>query len=879
MAAGATVASGRATRGTDMSGVTRLSALAIAPIAVLIIASAFLIVASSQNLRSNRATMLHTYDVMDTSRALLSAIQDAETGHRGYLLTERTEYLEPYRWANDEIVPLLVKLRELTGGNANQQERLETLNQLVTRRTEEFETVLQIARDNGIAAARERMLGGVGRAAMDDIRRQISDIIVEERALLAPRVAATAETETRTLTVALATMVLALLAIIVAQLVLVRRNRMLRRAELAAAREARLLQATLDNIREGIGAFDPRGALVAWNDKFFEHLRIDRKLGKTGTPLQSILDADENEPPFALAQLRHKGVSGFDRSELIFEGLIGECEVEVCAFPSDGGLIVSSVDVTARVQAEEVARQAQKMEVVGQLTGGVAHDFNNLLQVISSNLDLLLPAVKDDKKAVRRLRNAMAGATRGAGLTRQLLAFARRQPLAPQALNLGRLLTQMEDLLRRTLGERVEIETIVAGGLWNALADPTQLEQAILNLAINARDAMPEGGKLTIELSNAFLDDDYSRRNADVPPGQYVMLACTDTGSGMPPEVAARAFEPFFTTKPEGRGTGLGLSQIYGFVKQTGGHVTIYSEPGQGTTVKMYLPRTQKGDEWSGTQQMAPIEGGSETVLVVEDDDGVRAGAVEVLESLGYGVFSARNADEALVILRGGHTIDVLFTDVVMPGDIKTTELARRARELHPRIAVLFTSGYTENAIIHNRRLDPGVQLLSKPYRKEDLARKLRTVLTSAETSTEAPDVTTSIELSASSSDAASARILLVEDEVIVRMTTVDMLAELGCAVIEAGSAKEALAALDADPKIQLLLTDIGLPDMRGNALAEECLRRRPDLKVIFATGYNASGENTPDTALGVAVVGKPFTIADLKRALETAGQATAAQS
>ena len=318
---------------------------------------------------------------------------------------------------------------------------------------------------------------------------------------------------------------------------------------------------------------------------------------------------------------------------------------------------------------------------------------------------------------------------RGARLSSQLLAFSRRQPLTPRVLNAGRLVAGMEDMLRRALGEAIELEFVVSGGLWNTFADPTQIENAVLNLAINARDAMAGRGKLTLEVGNARLDDAYAGVNPEVLPGQYVMLAVSDTGAGMPPEVVARAFEPFFTTKPVGAGTGLGLAMIYGFCKQSGGHVKAYSEVGHGTTMKMYLPRSQLREEALEVVDHGPVLGGTETILVAEDDDGVRATVVEILLELGYRVLQARDADSALSVVASGAPVDLLFTDVVMPGTMKSTELARLARARLPRLAVLFTSGYTQNAIVHGGRLDEGVELLVKPYGRDDLARKLRKML------------------------------------------------------------------------------------------------------------------------------------------------------
>ncbi|EJN08144.1 PAS domain-containing sensor histidine kinase [Herbaspirillum sp. YR522] len=378
---------------------------------------------------------------------------------------------------------------------------------------------------------------------------------------------------------------------------------------------------------------------------------------------------------------------------------------------------------------QETLRHSQKMEALGKLTGGVAHDFNNLLQVISGNLQLLTRELGADARAGRRITNALAGVARGARLASQLLAFGRRQPLEPKVLNLSRLVMGIDDMLRRALGEAIEIEIVTAGGLWNTFADPAQVENALLNLAINGRDAMTQGGRLTIELRNAWLDDAYVEPHAELRAGQYVMLAVSDTGSGIPAEVLEHVFEPFFTTKPEGQGTGLGLSMVYGFAKQSGGHVAIYSEPGQGTTVKLYLPRNEQAEDIVNDHPMPPAEGGNETILVAEDDDEVSATVVELLSELGYRVLKARDAEAALSIIDSGIGIDLLFTDVVMPGRLKSPEMARQARERIPRLAVLFTSGYTDNAIVHGGRLEPGVELLSKPYTREALAHKVRSVL------------------------------------------------------------------------------------------------------------------------------------------------------
>jgi signal transduction histidine kinase len=383
-------------------------------------------------------------------------------------------------------------------------------------------------------------------------------------------------------------------------------------------------------------------------------------------------------------------------------------------------------------QNEDALRQSQKMEAVGQLTGGVAHDFNNLLQVIIGNLDTLQRNLPEESARLRRAAShAMKGAQRARALTQRLLAFSRRQPLDPKPLNANALVTSLSELIHRTLGETVAVETVLAAGLWQAEADNNELEAAILNLAVNARDAMPDGGRLTIETSNAHIDEAYASTYAEVAPGQYVCIAVSDTGVGMDEGTVAKAFEPFFTTKPVGRGTGLGLSQVYGFVKQSGGHVKIYSEVGQGTTVKVYLPRlasaaTVAEDE---TDLAAPEGQSGETILVVEDDDDVRAYSVEILRELGYRVVEAHDGPSALRLLERQGRVDLLFTDVVLPGGITGAQVAAQARELKPSLKVLFTTGYARNAIIHHGRLDKGVKLITKPFGSAELASKVRDVL------------------------------------------------------------------------------------------------------------------------------------------------------
>ena len=391
-----------------------------------------------------------------------------------------------------------------------------------------------------------------------------------------------------------------------------------------------------------------------------------------------------------------------------------------------------------REAAEAQLRQVQKMESIGQLTGGIAHDFNNMLAIVIGSLDMARRRLGNDgdPRVARGIDNATEGAQRAAQLTARLLAFSRQQPLEPQTTDLNKLVGGMSELLRRTIGEDMRVETVLAGGLWHAHIDANQLENAILNLCVNARDAMPGGGRVTIETANAHLDDRYCAAQDDVMPGQYVMVSVTDTGTGMPPEIVERAFEPFFTTKGVGKGTGLGLSQVFGFVKQSHGHVKIYSEQSQGTIIKIYLPRHYGED--ACTDVSAPPIGSlprarpDEIILVVEDEERVRHMSVDALRDLGYTVVQASDGEQALSLLTIQPRIDMLFTDIVMPG-INGRILADRARGNRPDLPVLYTTGYTRNAIVHNGMLDPGVAFLAKPFTLDQLAIKVRQVLDSAQ--------------------------------------------------------------------------------------------------------------------------------------------------
>ena len=476
------------------------------------------------------------------------------------------------------------------------------------------------------------------------------------------------------------------------------------------------------------------GRVVYANDYTARILGASSPAELIGRDMMSLIHPDDR----ALAtertrQMTEHGQAQLPPAELRFQRLDGRMVLVVAQalrFVREGKVhvLATARDVTAQREAEEQLRQAQKMESLGRLTGGIAHDFNNILTIIMGSLDNVLP--QSPALLQRPIGNALKAAERAATLTQRLLAYSRRQALDPEPVDVNQLATGMDDMLRRTLGEDIEVVVQLLPDIWPVLADRAQVENSLVNLVVNARDAMPDGGKLIIETANVHLDETYAERNAEVTPGPYAMLAVTDTGTGMPQDVVERAIEPFFTTKPPGKGTGLGLSMIYGFAKQSGGHLKIYSEIGHGTTVRLYLPRVAMALE-PAAPAPATLENfsGGETILVVEDDEAVRTLVVSQLEDLGYHVIEAADGRAAQEILRIGVPIDLLFTDVVMPGGISGRRLAEEATRERPGLRTLFTSGYTENSIVHHGRLDPGVNLLSKPYKKRDLALKVREVL------------------------------------------------------------------------------------------------------------------------------------------------------
>ena len=515
------------------------------------------------------------------------------------------------------------------------------------------------------------------------------------------------------------------------------------------ARFQRLVEAVVDY---AIFQLDPGGVVVTWNSgaQRIKGYTADEIVGQHFSRFYTEEDRKAGVPARALETAAREG-----RFES--EGWrVRKDRSKFCAFVvidpirNERGELIGFAkvtrDITERMEAQRVLRAAQeqlaasqKLDAVGQLSGGIAHDFNNLLMIVIGNLETAQRYAKavqtPNPNLERSIANAVRGAQRAAALTSRLLAFSRRQPLDPKPLDINRFLTSAADFLQRSLGEIMEVEVVGSAGAWQIEADPSQLEAALVNLAINARDAMPGGGKVTIEATNIFADEDYCRSNPELSPGQYVLICVSDAGTGMPPDVLSRAFEPFFTTKELGHGTGLGLSQVYGFVKQSGGHVKIYSEVGQGTTVKIYLPRyTRKADQEEQEEAETNAARGEqgEVILIVEDDDDLRAYLSEVLRGLGYRVLAAANAKAALPILEQvSRRVDLLLTDVVMPG-MNGRELGRRAQEIRSSLRVLYMTGYSRNAVVHHGRLEKGVELLQKPIAQAHLANRVRDLLDQA---------------------------------------------------------------------------------------------------------------------------------------------------
>ncbi len=727
----------------------RINVIALSTAFILLLA--ILAVAAILAVRQNRAEadVRDSIEVINGLNRIQAELLDAETGQRGYILTGDPSYLEPYNRAAPNILADIRQLQQTTKAGVRDAAALTTLYQTAEQKLAELQQTIALKQKAEGDAAAAKVHEGAGKDLMDRARGILASLFVMETQRLVDTRDYAAEMD-EILQVGIVGAVLVLIALAVFGLRAIRQQfqELVRTHALAQAANQRfqlLVQGVTDY---AIFLLDPQGNITNWNSGAvrIKGYTEDEIVGRHFSQFYTAEDQAKEVPHRALATAASEGRYEAEGWRVRKDGSRFWASVVLDRISDAKGDVVGFAkitrDITERREGQqrlEAAReqlyQSQKMDAVGQLTGGVAHDFNNLLTIIIGNLDGAKRAIEagtagTQERIARAVDQALTGAHRAARLTAHLLAFSRRQPLEPKVLDVNKLLRHLSTFLKPSLGEQVQLEVVGAGGVWQVEADETQLETAILNLTLNARDAMPEGGKLTIEASNTFLDEIYCSRNAEVRPGQYVEISVTDNGVGMTGDVAGRAFEPFFTTKDTGQGTGLGLSQVYGFVKQINGHVKIYSEPGHGTTVKIYLPRVKAAASAEVTELQdvrMPAAPGGESILVVEDDDDVRAFIAETLRELNYIVFRATDAPSALKFL-ASERVDLMLTDVVLPGR-NGRDLADEATAKRPGLRVLFMTGYSRNAIVHNGRLDQGVNMIQKPFTQTALAAKIRSLL------------------------------------------------------------------------------------------------------------------------------------------------------
>ena len=714
--------------------------------------------------RSDTAWVSHTVEVQKKISDLRTLIRHAESAARGYELYRSSSFDDEFQAAHAKIAPALADLKRSVRDNPDQVALLEGTEPLVLRRIEAAAEAMRMRAANdqaGIAALNGK---AEGRGLMDTVMGNLDRLSAGEERLLNAR----SQDSRRTGIVLLGIDVAGALVILLLVVMVMRESHratvqlqssleqtqaaksaleaaVAERTEhlVTAHDELRLsvnvLQSTFHSMAEAVLVIDREGTVLLSNpaaERMLLH-RAGMNLGNLRA-LSDVFHGDGVTPlkPDELPSARVLRGEEFEALEMIVRPHSGNNvrHLMISGRPMrDGqgnisGAVLVYHDATASRETERQLYQSQKLDSIGKLTGGVAHDFNNMLTVISGNTETLVAGLKDQPELQRTARLIDDAATRCADLIQHLLAFARKQPLQPRDVEINAAITDIAKLLRPTLGEQIQIETALQQGPMTSHIDPSRLTNAVLNMAINARDAMPNGGKLLLETHHVVLDEAYAQANADVTPGPYVMLAVSDTGTGMPQSVQDNAFEPFFTTKEVGKGSGLGLSMVYGFVKQSGGHIKIYSEEGHGTTIKLYLPPGQgMAEAASATAPLA--EGGAETIFVVEDDNLVRNFVTAQLQSLGYNTIAAADSKAALQMIEAGQAFDLLFTDVVIPGGMSGRELADEVAKRRPGVKVLYTSGYTDNAIVHHGKLDDGVLLLTKPYRRNQLAEMIRKAL------------------------------------------------------------------------------------------------------------------------------------------------------
>ena len=722
-------------------------------LAILLVISAASIAMDVKS-RADAAWVNHTLGVLNKLTDLRLLIRKAESTSRGFAVTNDASLAREFRDTSAGIPQAFAELKAALSDNPAQSELLASTEPILTRRLAVSAELLRLREEHDSAAVAARVSKAEGRTAMEKLTANFDRLTAEEQRLLAARSAQSRLSGWLLLTTDLVGVVLILILGALLTRGAYRSNRALasslsatkaenkslemevavRDEHLGAAQS--VLENTFNSIAEAVLVIDTLGGVLLSNpaaERLLGYRRgmsaADVRVANTFCHPDGVTPINFEERPSTIA------LSGepVDRKEMIIRPADGRkpLHVMVSARPlrdSTGGVGGASIvyhDITDVQETERKLQQSQKLEAIGKLTGGVAHDFNNMLTVISGTMEVLMDELKGNAEALQTAALVNQAADRCAELIQHLLAFARKQPLRPRNVDINNTVLDIAKLLRPTLGEHVEIDSILEPEIATAHVDSSQLANSLVNMAINARDAMPHGGKLLLETRNVVLDEAYAQANPDVAPGPYLMLAVSDTGVGMSATLRDRAFEPFFTTKDGGKGSGLGLSMVYGFVKQSGGHLKIYSEEGHGTTIRLYLPPARVVENVPAPP-VAPILSGNETILVVEDDALVRDFVTAQLHSLGYKTIAAADGREALAHVQSGAAFDLLFTDVIMPGGINGRELADEVAKHRPGTRVLYTSGYTDNAIEHHGRLDEGVLLLSKPYRKSQLAKMVR---------------------------------------------------------------------------------------------------------------------------------------------------------
>jgi PAS domain S-box-containing protein len=723
-------------------------ALIVLPSAAVIGLQLYQVLDRAPRQTHSRELVVHAFEVINTAQALNQSVRDAERGVRRYILSGEQAYLDSYEAALPKTRSLMAELTTLTADNPEQQRRMPSLRHQVDIQLNEFGNQLEMSQRDGFGAVQQLLRANATLDAMVAISGLLETTVATERAVLADRLAQVAEEERGSARIALISGILAFATMILGVVLALLAFRSARHTEAARAAGEQRLALLVESIADhALYILDTEGRVTDWNAgaERLKGYAADEIIGRHFSSFYTDEDREAGLPQKGLETAARTGKFQGEGWRVRKDGSRFFASALLSPLRDGTGRIIGFAkitrDMTERLeqqqqleQARAALAQSQKMEALGQLTGGIAHDFNNLLHVMKNSVEIVTRRLPDAEPAVRRYLDMIKrNADRAASVTQRLLAFSRQQPLDPKPLELKWLVSGMADLLRNALGERISIEVVHGSGTWPVAADANQLETAILNLALNARDAMPEGGKLIIESSNAFLDESYAAAHAEVRAGQYVMIAISDTGSGMSKETIARAFDPFFTTKQPGLGTGLGLSQVFGFVKQSGGHAKIYSEIDQGTTIKLYLPRLAvAGGPMVREPEPVLARNASETILLVEDDDDVRNFTADVLGELGYQVTVASDGKVALAVLEKLSRIDLLLTDVGLPNGMNGRQLAEEVRRRRPEIKVLYTTGYARNAIVHHGRLDPGVELIVKPFSQSSLAAKIRRVLDSS---------------------------------------------------------------------------------------------------------------------------------------------------